>query len=241
MKKNIVVSLFLIIFGLSSYAGAYSYSFDFQSGGMRLDVAANSEMISLITTDDLVVDMNFDLPPEGMLLKYTASVDANLALFFGLFNMPLKMDNLVLGSFMGIDPAGFSGDGNGVVGNYSGSQRIDSQFGQYALTDALLDYNITFTQDQNYTGQNNPGRYAINIETFSISEGNTSEMLWGILSDLSSSDMVPDGVSLIPPITLFGSLTGTVDIQADPVPVPAAIWLLGSGILGLVGFKRRQK
>ena len=32
-------------------------------------------------------------------------------------------------------------------------------------------------------------------------------------------------------------ITGTV----SPVPVPAAVWLLGSGLIGLVGFRRRNK
>ena len=31
-----------------------------------------------------------------------------------------------------------------------------------------------------------------------------------------------------------------IEITGNPVPVPAAAWLLGSGLLGLVGMKRRQ-
>ena len=39
----------------------------------------------------------------------------------------------------------------------------------------------------------------------------------------------------------FGIVTGTwVDFSMSPVPVPAAAWLLGSGLLGLVGIARRK-
>ncbi|MCD6293282.1 MAG: VPLPA-CTERM sorting domain-containing protein [Deltaproteobacteria bacterium] len=31
------------------------------------------------------------------------------------------------------------------------------------------------------------------------------------------------------------------DVKLDAVPIPAAIWLLGSGLLGLVGIRRRRK
>lgn len=33
----------------------------------------------------------------------------------------------------------------------------------------------------------------------------------------------------------------TVSIDTSPIPVPAAVWLFGSGILGLVGIARRKK
>jgi len=34
--------------------------------------------------------------------------------------------------------------------------------------------------------------------------------------------------------------TGTIDIGVSAVPVPAAVWLFGSGLLGLVGVARRK-
>ena len=43
--------------------------------------------------------------------------------------------------------------------------------------------------------------------------------------------------------TLYGSygFNGPItEITASPVPVPAAVWLLGSGLLGLIGIRRRK-
>jgi len=37
---------------------------------------------------------------------------------------------------------------------------------------------------------------------------------------------------------LFASKT---DPLASPTPVPGAVWLLGSGLVGLMGFKRARK
>ncbi|VAW81751.1 hypothetical protein MNBD_GAMMA12-2237 [hydrothermal vent metagenome] len=41
----------------------------------------------------------------------------------------------------------------------------------------------------------------------------------------------------------FGGKTGfwTMDIEAQAVPIPAAVWLFGSGLVGLVGIARRRK
>ena len=39
----------------------------------------------------------------------------------------------------------------------------------------------------------------------------------------------------------LNSSTLTVDVSANPVPIPSAIWLFGSGLLGLVGIARRKK
>ena len=31
-----------------------------------------------------------------------------------------------------------------------------------------------------------------------------------------------------------------IDVSTAPVPVPAAIWLMGSGLMGLFGFSRKK-
>lgn len=41
--------------------------------------------------------------------------------------------------------------------------------------------------------------------------------------------------------TAFPASVGTVGIDVQVVPVPAAAWLLGSGLIGLAGFARKRK
>lgn len=240
MKKLIGSLLFFIILGVSSSAFAYSYAFDIQSGGISLSVGEECSFLSITTIDDLVVDLDFDPAPEDMIFQYTASVDMTLGItlgLFGTFDYDFTMTDLDLGTFSGLDFSGLLGDGLVPI-NHTVSERINTQFGMYSLTDALLNYNITFTPDSNNPGQGTPGRYSVNIDSFSLSEGNTSEMLSGIISALNQSTQSP--IALVAPFTIPMTLSGTVDIQADPVPVPGSLWFLGVGILGLTGFKRRQ-
>jgi len=54
---------------------------------------------------------------------------------------------------------------------------------------------------------------------------------------ISSKGPITSG-NLIPGGTMKGTLSNTQTITA--VPVPAAAWLLGSGLIGLVGYGRKK-
>ncbi len=68
---------------------------------------------------------------------------------------------------------------------------------------------------------------------------------------LASGDPDGDGVNGIPmaaggPFAGFNanfnaSMGGIADVSDIPIPVPAAVWLFGSGLIGLVGIARRKK
>jgi hypothetical protein len=47
------------------------------------------------------------------------------------------------------------------------------------------------------------------------------------------------GMPGIDPLSLHGNFGANIDVT--PTPIPAAAWLLGSGLLGLVGIRRKQK
>ena len=43
------------------------------------------------------------------------------------------------------------------------------------------------------------------------------------------------------PITAIGSKGYIIERDTNPVPLPGAVWLLGSGLLGLAGWRRLKK
>ncbi len=195
-----------------------------------LDVTSYCQSLSIVTLNDLVVDVDFDLPPQNTAMSYTASVNMNLGIL-GMFNYNLAMNDIALGTFQSINPSDYLGNGVTAL-NHSGSSLITGQFGDYSVTGATLDYDVTFTPDQVITD-----RYAVKISTFSLYGGNTSDLLSGMINDLNQTGQIP--IALSAPFTIPMTISGIIDLKAEPVPVPAAVWLFGSGLLGLVGYKRR--
>lgn len=75
---------------------------------------------------------------------------------------------------------------------------------------------------------------------FSLASQTYSFNLLGFynLGNLYSTIIVEDGVTVSQAL-LYASIT-SVPASAAPVPAPAALWLLGSGLLGLAGFAKRK-
>lgn len=77
----------------------------------------------------------------------------------------------------------------------------------------------------------------------------SNQVFTGTGPDIKSVELLKlAGIDPKTPFEFFGfsieSINGTVistDIVNTAVPVPAAIWLFGSGILGLIGISRRRK
>jgi len=69
-----------------------------------------------------------------------------------------------------------------------------------------------------------------NTSTLLFQPGNTfHDMLWTI-------ETFPVGTTIPPDLVLTIS-----NVNFQPVPIPAAVWLFGSGLIGLLGIARRKK
>lgn len=77
-----------------------------------------------------------------------------------------------------------------------------------------------------------------------VAEGSTSAAFWFTHANLDVSAAGTDFVYTIGDrLTFSAQTTVASSVQADiqVVPVPAAVWLFGSGLLGLVGIARRKR
>jgi hypothetical protein len=136
---------------------------------------------------------------------------------------------------------------NGALASTSSTSVVDGSavFGQlpgnvvFANTNGTNDYNhaIHFGTNLNFNllfAANNFGAPAGGSSTFSL----------GLFSDEGGLAPLATSTGTLFTIDLNNNATTTVQtlangVTATPTPIPAAFWLLGSGLFGLVGIRRR--
>lgn len=132
-------------------------------------------------------------------------------------------------------------NGDTLSGNFSnvGQFYIPSGASISGSTDNLVVHANRFLIDGSLTGIAVPG-YKVELTSLTDLILNGSITSWQSIS-LSAQQVFLNTGSLIAVIDVPAQppLTGGT-ISLVPTPVPAAAWLLGSGLLGLVGIRRRR-
>ena len=160
-------------------------------------------------------------------------------------------------NFSGISAASGSVTDSGAFGSFTGSF-----FGHTWVADQITAVFDNTAPAGTFAGSNALGAYDFSA---GIANMDASHVAVGTLFDWSTSVDIPvlavfdcadvAGVCTGVNTTVGGSMqtgpfagatpafngTGSLEVSVSAIPVPAAVWLFGSGLLGLVGVARRRK
>ena len=131
---------------------------------------------------------------------------------------------------------GAAADENTITGTgITGSYYIGTGKAYHGDGGGTFYYGVYFTgQGTNGGSDAMPGPLKFTVEDVTIAE----------LTGLNDKDQifvadVISGVTKDPTTGKPNGNTGLIDVSNTPVPLPGALWFLGSGLLGLVGVRRR--
>ena len=146
---------------------------------------------------------------------------------WSLVNNVWTLDYTLRGSLMG---ASYTVQGSGALANYSLTTKTD---GLRNLTGKV-------------NGDGTVTLYAVTSTAGSVlgdsgADPNKLVAITDTLSYTTSTQATGEDFSTLQTAALGSALRGVAMSQAGVVPVPGSVWLLGSGLLGLVGISRRRR
>ena len=186
--------------------------------------------------------MNKTLLASAIALTSIAATNANA-------NMAITQMN-----FSGISAAsGSITDDGGAYGSFTGSF-----FGHTWVADQQTDMFDNTAAAGSFAGSNALGAYNFDAGIANMAAGTVGV---GVFFDWNGNVDIPvlavfncaagvctgdnttaaGGMQTGPFVGAVPAFNGTGDLAVSAVPVPAAVWLMGSGLLGLVGVARRRK
>ena len=139
-------------------------------------------------------------------------------------------------------------------------QTFDITFG-LPISPSFTDGYMTGSLSGSFFDANNDGSATLNLNTWEGLIDGTSEMslfgfagpCFGVGCSVSIAEVTQGptlytgdvnstiGIHMNFAISAGDSVTFDTIFDVTPVPVPAAVWLFGSGLVGLVGFARRKQ
>lgn len=185
--------------------------------------------VATLTLVDTVDGVRFTLDPNEANPGYASNstVDALNIVFTGIGDLPSSAYQSVSGPVANAES--FGNASNPLVAVVQGN-----------ASDANMDSSYTSADGQLLLTWANPD-FPVNQTSVWTIAGTTTADNFSILATSNSNPSPAFGIFSVSPISLDG-LTPTPSnwvTGSTPVPVPAAIWLFGFGLTGLVGLARR--
>lgn len=113
---------------------------------------------------------------------------------------------------------------------------FDSYFEVYELNFDMANTVKIGNTEPSVTG--NDGTTDGRFETINVTINSTHDDVYGIHIDMFTADWNEPKTQKI--VTNFAPFSHDAQVNLTAVPVPAAVWLFGSGLIGLVGIARRK-
>lgn len=136
------------------------------------------------------------------------------------------------------------GDMDDMVDDFEDTSLWTDLFGMGEHAGSRISSGQTSAYNDLAFGNNGPGnKNLVLTQNFSVNPNDEFFIYGALLTHASDSNSTLSDAHALSSNSqgAFFALTGSTDLElVAPVPVPAAVWLMGSALLGLVGFKRRK-
>lgn len=129
----------------------------------------------------------------------------------------------------------------GADANYSA---MGNMYAYYGATNSNASKSMTGDARSYWIGMNGTGSNVGTFDNFFLNgAGSEAAFTYGSTADLNLyyyGNPYASGLSGLNMGTLQVNADGSTTLNPSAVPIPAAVWLLGSGLLGLIGVRRRN-
>jgi len=206
------------VYGVSSIVGAQDENGQYNAEGRSSGNATISELSQNGDTETININMHLSTEAHTYGTSYYSSW-ASGATYSGHV-VSFSVDTLSVFNYSSTYGYDYTNSPFSAGSSSGTSHQVEMRFtgGEYDFL--FVDRNFTETE-LNYTALLQPGQiYQMNIGDSIFSYADTSNFKTAVA---------------------MANTTIAYNLEITAVPVPAAVWLFGSGLIGLVGFARRKK
>ena len=175
------------------------------------------------TTTQGLVAQDGGIYHQTVTVGLTGNLDSVDLYMSSISSLPTSFD-----VFIGIESA------SGGIPTGTNLATVSDNFGGTSFSPTFISFDFSSFNLFFNTGD----EFAISVQSFQTGTGGVqNQYVWH--RDLDSADLYTDGSAFY-----NSGYLGTTDfifktfVETNPVPIPGAIWLLGSGLIGLVGFRK---